>query len=522
MSNNDHFTRQIIIAALDAAAQEMFDVIKRTAMSPIIYEVLDVGTGVTDCQGNLVSSGAGIPSFIGVLDKSVKAIIEKHHNHILKGDIFITNDPNYGGVTHLNDVVLAQPVFVETQLVAWVASIAHWGDIGGKVPGSMPVDVEDIFAEGLRLPNIKLASKGVLNPAIIEIIKSNSRLPDYVEGDLKAQIAASIRAERLITDTVLRYGRRTFDLALLDTFHDAELKTLAGLNQLPKGDFQLRQEQDNGSVFHVKISILEDQFVVDLTDNPKEMRAPHNTSRDGAVIACQMFFKALTDPSRTANFGSFKCLKVLTKPGTIFDANDMLPHGYYFETRIQLIDLLWQCMAKAMPGRLPAGHFASIFGTVIAGRHPDHGRNYTMVEPQMGGWGATSTRNGMDAMFSTSHGDTFNCPVEIAEARYGLEILEKSLNAIQDKAGYHSGGRGLTIIYQLRHEAMLSVGMSHARLPVWSSGGVPNGGINSLTVQTPEGAQQQYAYCSGLNLDKGSKITIKSANGGYAPIALRV
>src|SRR5580698_2201857 len=119
----DPFTLDVIQEALAATADEMFAVLKKTAMSPIIYEVLDVGTGITDGAGDLVSSGAGIPTFIGVLDKSVKRIIEIHGApNIREGDCFIVNDPYYGGVTHLNDVVVALPVFFKNRCVAWAAS----------------------------------------------------------------------------------------------------------------------------------------------------------------------------------------------------------------------------------------------------------------------------------------------------------------------------------------------------------------------------------------------------------------
>ena len=119
----DPFTLSVIQSALDNAAVEMFAVLRKTAMSPIIYEVLDVGTGVTDAKGRLVSSGAGIPTFVGVLDKAVKVIVERHGDSLKAGDIFIANDPNHGGVTHLNDVVIAKPVFFEEHCVAWTASI---------------------------------------------------------------------------------------------------------------------------------------------------------------------------------------------------------------------------------------------------------------------------------------------------------------------------------------------------------------------------------------------------------------
>lgn len=145
----DPITSSVIQAGLVAAADEMFAVLRKTAMSPIIYEVLDVGTGITDAAGELVSSGAGIPTFVGVLDKAVRRIVELHGAETIRdGDMFVTNDPYFGGVTHLSDVVVALPVFSGGRCVAWAASIAHWNDIGGAVPGSMAVDVTEIFQEG--------------------------------------------------------------------------------------------------------------------------------------------------------------------------------------------------------------------------------------------------------------------------------------------------------------------------------------------------------------------------------------
>ena len=171
-----------------------------------------------------------------------------------------------------------------------------------------------------------------------------------------------------------------------------------------------------------------------------------------------MIFKALCDPERFANFGSFSPLRVITKEGTIFHAGPVAPQGYYFESRIRLFDMLWQCMARAIPGRLPSGSFSSIFGTVIAGEHPDTGRKYTMVEPQMGGWGATSDRDGLSAMFSPNHANTFNCPVEICEARYGLNVVQKGLAERPSNAFGYTGGLGVNVIYEARAPVSLSVG----------------------------------------------------------------
>ncbi|MEM8916303.1 MAG: hydantoinase B/oxoprolinase family protein, partial [Pseudomonadota bacterium] len=221
-----------------------------------------------------------------------------------------------------------------------------------------------------------------------------------------------------------------------------------------------------------------------------------------------------TDPERFANAGTFEPLVVHTRPGTIFHARGTAPHGYYFETRMRLFDMLWHCLAKAMPGLLPAGHFATIFGTVIAGRHADTGRTYTMVEPQMGGWGATVDRDGIDAMYSTSHGDTYNCPAEIAEARYGFEVEQKELRQRTDNPTGWQGGRGVSTVYRLRAPAVLSVGMSHAEVPTWSLNQGRDGGINSLKVCEPGGSEKAFRFVSGLTLGPGSKVIIETAHGG--------
>lgn len=491
----------------------MFDTLRKTAMSPIIYEVLDVGTGVMDAHGALVSSGAGIPGFIGVLDKSVKAIIARETAPIADGDAFVLNDPNFGGVTHLNDIVVAVPVFQGGIRVAWVGSIAHWGDIGGRTPGSMATDVTEIVAEGLRLPPVRLFSRGRQNDAIFDIIRTNSRLPDLVAGDLSAQIAAGTRGAAIVRGLFDRYGADTVQTAIEAAFTEGRARAQAGLKKLPHGDFSISAMQDDGAEWQAKIKITDENFTIDLRKAPDEVAAPHNTSRDGTMVVCQMFFKALTDADRFANEGSFAPLKVLTRPGSIFEAGPTAPQAYYFEIRIRLIDLLWQCLARAMPGRLPAGHFASIFGTVIAGEHPDTGRRYTLVEPQMGGWGATADRPGTGPLYSSSHGDTFMCPAEVAEARYGLEVVERCMNAPPDPS--HRGGPGLTTRYRVRKSALLSVGFSHGKTPVWSMSDQP-GGRNALTIKRASGAFERLGFASGVGLDTGDEILISSAFGGDA------
>ncbi len=513
---HDPFTIDVIQQALTAIAEEMFVILKRASMSPIIYEVLDVGTGITDPDGEMVSSGAGIPGFIGVLDKSVKHLLTRIDKTSLRpGDVYITNDPYYGGVTHLNDAVLAMPVFAGGELIAWAANIGHWSDIGGSTPGSMPVDARDIFAEGLRLPAIKLIDAGQPNEAVIQIMTVNSRLPDFLLGDMWAAVAALRKGAERIAGLATRYGNPAFRAAIIDYFTYAERQSRQGLAALPKGRFEFHEPMDDDSIWHGAIIIDDDRFTVDLRAAPAQRDLPFNTSREGALVATQLIFKCATAPDTVCNAGSFRPLELLTQPGTIFHALEPAPQGYYSEIRIRLADMLWRTLATAAPERFPAGGFASICGTVIAGRHPQHRRRYTMVEPQMGGWGATATREGNSAMYSSNHGDTFNTPVEIAEARYGFLFSRFGLNDEPGGEGRYQGGPGLLKEFAIQgEETVLSAGYTRHRQPVWGLAGGKPGTTNRIQVIRRDGTTETYAFASGVRLAPGDVVRVTTARGG--------
>ena len=451
-NKNDPITIEIIQNSLQAAADEMFAAMRKTAMSSIIYEVLDMGTGIMDPHGEIAGSGAGIPAFVGVLDKSVKVIIDKFDQpgDVEPGDVFATNDPYYGGVTHLNDIVVIMPVFSEGELIAWCANIAHNSDVGGMAPGSLTGEATTIFQEGLRLPAIKIISKGKPIVPVMEVIKVNSRMPDVLEGDLWAAIASVRIGERRLMAIAQKYGTQTFAKAVEAFMDYGEKVSRRELAKLPEGTFKLTEEQDNGQFYNVKITIAKDKFTVDLRDNPDQLDGPLNTSRDGVMVAVQMIFKSLTDPYSPANGGSFRPIELLTREGTVFHAQEPAPLGFYYEIELRVYDLMWRCLAKHMPERLAAGHFSSVCGTFIGGIHPDTGRQYTVIEPQLGGWGASQSGDGNSGMFCGFHGETYNCPAEINEARNGLIVDQMALNVSEGGEGKHMGGRGIVLDYRVR------------------------------------------------------------------------
>ncbi|MFQ5595415.1 MAG: hydantoinase B/oxoprolinase family protein [Anaerolineae bacterium] len=512
----DPITLEIIQSSLQAATDEMFAALRRTAMSAIIYEVLDMGTGITDRNGELAGSGAGIPAFVGVLDKTVKRVLAKFDQpgSIEPGDIFITNDPYSGGVTHLNDVILTMPVFADGEIVAWTANIAHWNDVGGMVPGSMSTDATEIFQEGFILSGIKLFSRGEPIQSVFDILTSNCRMPDFLTGDLWAGVASVRVGERRVLEIVNKYGKDVFLHALEEYMEYGERVTLAALQRLPKGTYSLVEPQDVGPDYKVTIEITDDEFVIDLRDNPDQDKGPFNMSRDEATVACQIAFKGIVSPDRLSNGGTFRPLKVLTRHGSVFDPIHPAAQGIYYEITIRLHDLIWRCLAPHMPDRLPAGGFASVCGTLFGGIHPDTGRPYAVIEPELGGWGGSPTSDGNPGQFSALHGETYNCPAEVAEARYGVTVDYLSFHDEDGGAGFHRGGKGVRIDYRIKSDnAWLTVAYTRDKNPPWPLKGGQPGSPNHILIRRASGETERHAVVSGLTLNTDDVIQVMTGTG---------
>ncbi|HEY0919756.1 hydantoinase B/oxoprolinase family protein [Devosia sp.] len=515
MTTHDPVTFDIIQNAIEATADEMFVAQRKASMSAIIYEVLDLSSSVLDPIGDIAASGAGIPAFIGVLDKAVKGILKKFPlDGVRPGDVYATNDPYYGGVSHLNDMVLATPVFADGRIVAWVANIAHWNDVGGNVPGSMSSEATEIFQEGVRIPAVKLFDGGVANQAVFDILYVNTRLPDFLKGDLWAGIAGLRIGERRVLELVDKYGVDTYLAAVADYMDLGERRARAALKLLPPGTYDYSEEQDNGAIHNIRLTISPDKFSVDLTDNPAQAGSS-NSSREGTEIALQLAFKSFTDPEGPGNGGCFRPLEVITRPGTIFHVVEPGALGYYSEVEIRLFDMTLRALAHHFGSVVPAGNFASICGTVMGGKHPDTGRHYTIVEPQVGGWGAWEGSDGPSGQFSGFHGETFNCPAEIAEARYGMFVDQVALNAEPGGEGQWRGGKGIEVHYRVRGDNnFLSLGYTRSRMPPWGVSGGRDGSLNYVELVRTNGSRERYAFATNVVVNANDVIRIVTANGG--------
>ncbi|MCB1424952.1 MAG: hydantoinase B/oxoprolinase family protein, partial [Notoacmeibacter sp.] len=208
-------------------------------------------------------------------------------------------------------------------------------------------------------------------------------------------------------------------------------------------------------------------------------------------------------------------INLLTREGSVFHAKEPAPIGFYYEIELRVYDLMWRCLAPHMPDRLAAGHFASVCGTFIGGTHPDTGRQYTIIEPQLGGWGASRKGDGNSAMFCGFHGETFNCPAEINEARNGLYVDRMELNTAAGGEGKYTGGRGIVMDYRVRNDnGFLTAGYTRSKFPAWGVDGGRDGSPNYVEFRPKGGEPQQFAFVSGQVTNTDDVIRVVTGNGG--------
>jgi len=513
----DPVTIELIQSSLDAISDEMFATMRKTAVSSIIYEVLDFGVAITDHEGFLASSGAGIPGFVGMLDYGVRAIIQKFSpkGNIHPGDIFVANIPHFGGVSHMNDVVLILPVFVDDALIAWVANKAHWADIGGMAPSSIHPDATEVYQEGLQLPEIKLFERGEPIASVMDIILINSRMPETARGDLWAGVASMRAGERRIQELAAKYGAATVVHAIKCFLDYGEAVSREALRRLPRGTFQAEDRLDDGRVLLAKVTITEDEFIIDLRGNPSQDKGPFNSSFASTEVDAKILFKAITSPSTPANAGSFRPLKLICDERSMFNAQYPAAMGLYYEAGIRALDIIWKALASQLTDRLTAGHYASVCGTFIGGTHPDTGKRHVFIEPQLGGWGAAAGEDGDSAQYTASHGDTFNCAVEVTEARNGVAIDRLELNDEAGGEGEYRGGKGIRLDYRIRGEDFWITAMySRSKVAPWGLNGGHDGSLNYIQILRTDGSKERYSSCAVLPLRRGDVVRIVTANGG--------
>ena len=520
--STDPFTQEIIKDALVALGDEMFNAMIRTSMSPIIYETTDFAVGATDARGNLLAQGNGVTGFLATLDTAVQSTLQHWPlEKIRPGDIFATNSPYEGGGTHLSDVVILYPVFVGERLIAWTVNKAHWTEVGGTYPGSATTASTDIFQEGLHLRFLKLFDEGRMNEALVEMIRTNVRLPDSTIGDMHAGVAACRVGGRRIVELAERYGVEGL-LAAMDSLLDyGERMTLEELKKLPKGVFTAEdvvEEDGHGNgpfVIKIKVTITDEKMIADFTGTSPQALGPINLSYAGLITGVRCTFKAVTNTDIPANGGCFRALEVICPEGTILSATSPAPVSIYYESLLGAIEVMWKALAPLMPHKLPVGHQRTVGATFISGLLPDSNELFVMGEPLVGGWGAGIDHDGDAGQFCAANGETFNIPIELAESRYGFEIDQYALHDEDGGAGEYRGGKGVVLDYRVTtKEAFLTYSATRTTSRLWALAGGREGSNNRAEILRKDGSVETYSMITGARAVEGETFRLVSATGG--------
>ncbi|MCG1009700.1 hydantoinase B/oxoprolinase family protein [Salinicoccus sp. ID82-1] len=524
MTRTNPYVKEIIKDSLMSIGEEMFVALARTSMSPIIYEVLDYACGLTDAKGNLISQGNGVTSFIGMLSPMVKSVLDKFEGgeDLRAGDIIIINDPYIGGGSHLSDVGLVMPIFHENKLVAFSANKGHWTDVGGKNPGSLTSDSSEIYQEGLQLSGVKLFDAGILNKGVETIITDNIRLPQFSIGDMWAQVAALRTGEKRFKELCDLHSKETIEQVINDLISSSEEYSQQVISSLPKGVFEaedyIEGDPEKGGPYKikVKVTITEDEFICDFRGSHPQVAHPVNCSYFGLLASVRVMYLAIVQPQFNITEGLFRPLKIITDEKSILSAERPAPVSMNFEARLGGAELIWKALAPEIPEKLPAGHSLSVCSVTVAGTHPDNGEDFLIVEPSVGGWGAANEADGQSGQFCMGNGETYNVPIEVAEAKYGVLVDNYGFRKDSSGAGEYIGGRGVVRSYEiLSDNQYLSATYGRHQFKPWGMKGGEKGASSYIEVHKSNGdIIGPLGVTTRLRLDKGDVVDLVTPSGG--------
>jgi len=520
----DIVSLRIIKNSLDYIAKEMFWTAIRTAKSSIIYETYDFAPALTNSKGDLISIGTGIPVFLGIMPLIAKAVledIEKNDLGLNPGDIFVLNDP-YRISTHLNDVALAMPIFFKDQLIAIGTIRGHVNDVGGMNPGSWGPNATEIFQEGLIIPTSHFYKDGKLNKEVVRIILHNTRIPDFVYGDLEALAAALRYAYKRINDLCTKYGIDLVREAMDDRINDGKIMARNRLNELIKGEFfaeewiEKYEGMEEDLKITAKVKINDEKFIVDFTDNPSQVKAPINTTFAGLYTAVATVFAAITDPHVPLNQGYLEPIEVICPEGKLFNAKPPAPVSCYWETMFYAVDLIWKALAPHLPDKLTAGHFLSVVSETLSMVDPRDSTYKILVEPNPGGWGAGVDKDGESCLVAAADGETYCHPAEVIEKIYPIRVECMKLN-LDDGVGSGNfrGGFGMRKDYRiLAEEANLVCSINRIKYPPWGINGGEEGSPNHIVIIRDNNVIWDGGRASNYILKKQDIVSIRSGGGG--------
>lgn len=516
----DPVTLAVLAGRMEGIVDEMDAALFRAAFNPIIAEAHDASHGLYHPESGetLVQGRSGLPIFVGVMAFAVRAVIEQAR-HPEAGDVWAFNDPYLGG-THPSDMRLVQPLFRDGELFCWLASVGHWHDVGGAVPGNYNPAATDAFQEAFLLPPVRLVRAGEVQDDVVAILMRNTRLPRSAEGDLAGQLGALDLGARRMEALLDEHGAATVTASFEALTARAETLARAEIAALPDGRWEALDHLDNDGVvdeplpIRVALTVEGERLTLDFEGTAPAARGPVNIARPTAVACAYVAMKHVF-PDLPANAGVMRPVDVLVPEGSLLAAEHPAPTGGYTETILRMIDVIFSAVAQAAPERAPAHAYGTINALSISGRRAD-GAPWVMFSFYGGGHGGTSDGDGLNhgnAPISTA---TIP-PVEILEAAYPVMFRRWALRPDSAGPGRHRGGVGAVYEIELLEEAAQAFlfGERGRFAPQGVAGGAP-AAANRFGWGSGDGWEEppMTSKATGIRLARGDRLRLETPGGG--------
>ena len=524
MSEIDPITLSVLAGRMEQIADEMDATLFRAAFNPIIAEAHDASHGLYHAVSGdtLVQGKSGLPIFVGVMSFAVKAVIEKaaKDGDLQDGDIYIFNDAHIGG-THLSDMRLVRPYYHAGKLFCYLASVGHWHDVGGAVPGNYNPAATDVFQEAFNLPPVKLARAGKVNQDIIDILMRNTRLPQSAMGDLNGQLGALDLGVKRMDELLDEYGGATITAALEALGHRAEALMRSELTELPDGRWEAEDYLDNDGIndeplkIKIALEIKSDTMLLDFTGSAPQCAGPVNIALPTAVATAYVAIKHVF-PALPANAGVMRPIEVVVPEDSLLAAKFPAPTGGYTETILRMIDVVFSAFSQAAPERVVANAYGTINALSIAGKR-NNGQPWVMFSFYGGGHGGSIETDGLNhgnAPISTA---TIP-PMEILEAAYPVMFRTWALRPDSAGAGAHRGGLGAIYEIEVLEENGAEAFLFGER-GCFAPKGIAGGGDAALNVFQYEQDDGWHSppltsKMRGINLKAGQAVRLQTPGGG--------
>ncbi|HEU5193467.1 MAG TPA: hydantoinase B/oxoprolinase family protein [Methylomirabilota bacterium] len=510
---------EVIRNALLAITEEMGATLRRAAYSTNIKTRGDFSCAFFDGELRTIAQAFAQPSHLGSLAHIVpRAITTYGAERLQPGDGILINDPYLGGV-HLNDITLITPVFHDHARLGYVANIAHHVDVGGGAPGSIGVSSE-IYQEGLVIPPIRFVKGGQIDPDLFALIRSNFRGTREISGDFRAQTAANRLGAARIAELVAQHGAETLARYLEELLRYTERRTAAAFAEFPDGAFSAEMLMDGDGVtdtpvrLAATVGIEKGRVSVDLTGCDDQRPSPTNATSSQTYSGVVYVLKCLIDPDIPVNDGFYRLIDIRTRPGSVVCAQHPAAVAAGWEIAMQLCDLLFRALAPALPERVVAGTKGCVCNIAFGGVNPETGEYFTYYETIAGGYGATLTTDGMDAV-QAHFQNTENAPVEETEASYPVRIVRYELIENSEGGGRHRGGLGVRRDYTFPgHAPSFSILSDKARYAPWGLFGGQDARPAKyvLNPETP-GARELPSKIT-FQLAPGDVVSVQTPGGG--------